>query len=304
VDSTGTRNYVCEGAEVASTVLSDGAAVYSDGSEHRSGASSFRHTDALGSTRGITNSSQTATDGILLDAFGMTVSRTGSTPTPFGFVGSEQYQSDPDSGLMLLGHRYYDPSIGRFITSDPVQDGDNWYAYCGNDPLGRVDPSGLQGGLLPPGPGGVPRIPPGYDDTWGHGTDGRGDYVENPDGGSRWYPHPKDKSHWDHYDWGYPDDDGNPPDRTHRFPKKSVKPWPGQKKRFKPDQSPTDPWERVIQPAPSDPSANRDWWQYVDWGDVMKDLVVGVGSGIIILNPEIWPALPIIAPGLVPALAH
>jgi RHS repeat-associated protein len=144
VDSTGTRNYVCDGAGVASTVLSDGNAVYSDGSERRSGASSFRHTDALGSTRGITNASQSATDGILLDAFGMTASRTGSTPTPFGFVGSEQYQSDPDSGLMLLGHRYYDPSIGRFITSDPVQDGDNWYAYCGNNPLGGTDPEGLQ----------------------------------------------------------------------------------------------------------------------------------------------------------------
>ncbi len=143
VDSSGTRNYVCDGASVASTVLSDGAAVYSDGSERRSGVSSFRHTDALGSTRGITNSSQTATDGILLDAFGMTVSRTGSTPTPFGFVGSEQYQSDADSGLMLLGHRYYDPSIGRFITSDPAQDGTNWYAYCGNDPLGGTDPEGL-----------------------------------------------------------------------------------------------------------------------------------------------------------------
>jgi RHS repeat-associated protein len=142
VDSTGTRNYVCDGAGVASTVLSDGSAVYSDGSERRSGASSFRHTDALGSTRGITNSSQSATDGILLDAFGMNVSRTGSTPTPFGFVGSEQYQSDPDSGLMLLGHRYYDPSIGRFITSDPVQDGTNWYAYCANRPTGATDPHG------------------------------------------------------------------------------------------------------------------------------------------------------------------
>jgi hypothetical protein len=24
---------------------------------------------------------------------------------PFGFVGAAQYQSDPDSGLLLLGHR-------------------------------------------------------------------------------------------------------------------------------------------------------------------------------------------------------
>ena len=38
-------------------------------------------------------------------AFGMTVSRTGSTATPFGFVGAQQYQTDADSALQLLGHR-------------------------------------------------------------------------------------------------------------------------------------------------------------------------------------------------------
>ena len=58
----------------------------------------------------------------------MTVSRTGTTATPFGFGARSEYQTDFDSGLMLLGHRYYDPSIGRFITKDPAKDGRNWYA--------------------------------------------------------------------------------------------------------------------------------------------------------------------------------
>ncbi len=44
---------------------------------------------------------------------------------------------------MLLGHRYYDASLGRFLSSDPVQAGSNWYAYCDNNPLVRVDPTGL-----------------------------------------------------------------------------------------------------------------------------------------------------------------
>lgn len=74
----------------------------------------------------------------------MTVSKTGTNPTPFGFVGKSQYQTDTDSGLQLLGHRYYDPSIGRFLSQDPIQDGDNWYAYCDNNPLGYADPKGLQ----------------------------------------------------------------------------------------------------------------------------------------------------------------
>ena len=43
---------------------------------------------------------------------------------------------------MLLGHRYYDANIGRFLSSDPAQAGTNWYAYCGNNPLTRVDPTG------------------------------------------------------------------------------------------------------------------------------------------------------------------
>ena len=42
-----------------------------------------------------------------------------------------------------LRNRYYDPSIGRFTTEDPVKDGDNWYVYCGNNPVNAVDPWGL-----------------------------------------------------------------------------------------------------------------------------------------------------------------
>ena len=58
-------------------------------------------------------------------------------------MGGSQYQSDADSGLMLLGHRYYDSSIGRFISEDPIQAGDNWYVYCENNPLKGIAPSGL-----------------------------------------------------------------------------------------------------------------------------------------------------------------
>ncbi len=30
---------------------------------------------------------------------------------------------------MLLGNRYYDPTIGRFLTPDPSGDGDKCYKY-------------------------------------------------------------------------------------------------------------------------------------------------------------------------------
>jgi RHS repeat-associated protein len=31
-------------------------------------------------------------------------------------------------------NRYYDSSLGRFISEDPVKDGVNWYVYEGNNP--------------------------------------------------------------------------------------------------------------------------------------------------------------------------
>ena len=59
------------------------------------------------------------------------------------YNGAAGYQTDSATGLQLLGHRYYDPSIGRFLSSDPAQAGTNWYAYCDNNPLVGCDPTGL-----------------------------------------------------------------------------------------------------------------------------------------------------------------
>jgi RHS repeat-associated protein len=42
--------------------------------------------------------------------------------------------------------RYYDPSIGRFISEDPIGlkgSGTNFYAYVKNDPINLTDPLGL-----------------------------------------------------------------------------------------------------------------------------------------------------------------
>lgn len=42
-------------------------------------------------------------------------------------------------GMLLLGHRYYDSSTGRFLTRDPIKDGRNWYVYCDNNPVDGAD---------------------------------------------------------------------------------------------------------------------------------------------------------------------
>lgn len=70
----------------------------------------------------------------------------GGDPTdPVGYGGQWGYYTDHETGLLLCTLRYYDPAAGRWLTRDPIgyQGGLNLYAYCGNDPVDALDPSGL-----------------------------------------------------------------------------------------------------------------------------------------------------------------
>jgi RHS repeat-associated protein len=147
VDSSGTHTFRRDGDTVTSPVLDDGFAKYTPGVSDRRGSSTrFTHPDRMGSVVRHTGSSQGVASARQYDAWGDVAAASGTWAGPFGYAGNWGYQDDSDSGLKLLGHRYYDASTGRFLTRDPIKDGRNWYAYCENNPLRAVDPEGLSGG--------------------------------------------------------------------------------------------------------------------------------------------------------------
>ena len=63
-------------------------------------------------------------------------------------LGYAGYVRDPTTGLLLARHRWYDASVGRWITRDPAGyvDGLSLYLYARGNPFGLVDPMGLGGG--------------------------------------------------------------------------------------------------------------------------------------------------------------
>jgi RHS repeat-associated protein len=142
-----TTTFKRDGADPVDAVLSDispgTTARYLPGiSEQRNGVSTYFH-EGIKNAITQTNASQSVTATKRYDAFGLQVASTGTWKSPFGYGGPWGYQEDGDAyGLKLLGHRYYDPSTGRFLSRDIAKSGGNWYAYCVNDPVGYADPAG------------------------------------------------------------------------------------------------------------------------------------------------------------------
>ncbi|MGW9168457.1 RHS repeat-associated core domain-containing protein [Agromyces sp. NPDC055658] len=93
------------------------------------------------------NPAKTPVKRLYTDPFGATrgISTASTVPGGIQFLGKNR---DTNSGLTLLGARYYDEAAGGFISVDPVLDLLNpqqWngYAYSGNNPLTYADASGL-----------------------------------------------------------------------------------------------------------------------------------------------------------------
>jgi RHS repeat-associated protein len=145
--------FTYDGAEVVRDRNSDGTAVEylngkgTDNKLRQSGTAGvfYYMADGLGSTTGLTDVLGNVVEQSSYDSFG---DGTGSTRTRYGFTGRER---DNTTGLIHYRARWYDPKEGRFISEDPIglRGGINLYTYVRNNPVNRVDPSGLDDADMP-----------------------------------------------------------------------------------------------------------------------------------------------------------
>lgn len=113
-------------------------------SQNRNGVTSYYHYDGRGDTVALTDDSGDVTDTKEYDAWGNVISSTGTTSTPYQFLGRSGYQTG--IGGIYVRARLYEPILMRWSCIDPQRfiDGINLFLYGWNNPGRRTDPSGLK----------------------------------------------------------------------------------------------------------------------------------------------------------------
>jgi len=119
----------------------------------RSGNRYYYVTDALGVICGVIDESGQIVEEYRYDAYGRpqitdqlgNVLVESSVGNPLLFTAN---MYEPELGLYYFGARYYDPTLGRFVSPDPLSRtySENPYIYTANNPLNLVDRFGLSSG--------------------------------------------------------------------------------------------------------------------------------------------------------------
>lgn len=109
-----------------------------------SGSNFFYDFDHLGSIRDMTDSSGVVQPRYDYDLYGQKTKTSGALDSDFQYAG---YYMHAPSGLNLTVYRAYNPSPGRWINRDPIEEegGISLYGYGLNRPSAVIDPSGLGG---------------------------------------------------------------------------------------------------------------------------------------------------------------
>jgi RHS repeat-associated protein len=137
--------YVWDGNTLAEERDGSGTTVtkrfYAEG-EQINGVSYFYTRDHLGSVRELIDSAGTVHAQYEYDPYGNRTKLSGDLDSDFGFTG--HWHHGP-SGLNLSLYRAYSPTLGRWISRDPIGEsgGLNLYGYVENDPSNAIDPLGL-----------------------------------------------------------------------------------------------------------------------------------------------------------------
>lgn len=134
------------------------------------GTTYYIHSDHLNTPQVMTNQSQQVVWMGDYEPFGKVASNANNSIEIFSrFPG--QYL-DTETGLYYNYFRDYDPSIGRYIESDPIGlgGGINTYAYVGGNPISNVDPDGLRW---------IPYARPFFPETGGGTTASRMENFNN-----------------------------------------------------------------------------------------------------------------------------
>jgi RHS repeat-associated protein len=148
IDSTGTSQYVYDGQNELQQL--DGLGnlvaqyVYSLGidsllARNIGGSQQYYLHDMIGSVTAVADSGQNLLATYRYDVFGAVRRQTGTLNNPYLFTSRTL---DQDSGLYYYRARYMNPSVGRFLSVDPVNSNIP-YLYAGNAPVLRNDPLGL-----------------------------------------------------------------------------------------------------------------------------------------------------------------
>jgi RHS repeat-associated protein len=149
--SAAMTNYIYDGEDLFAELNGSGALVaeytYYPGvdkphSVRRNGAIYYFASDHPGNVVGLIDSGGNVVNSYLYGAFGS------SEHVSEGIVNRLRFgarEFDVETGLYQQRARYYDPDVGRFISEDPIglAGGINPYTYVANDPVNRLDPTGM-----------------------------------------------------------------------------------------------------------------------------------------------------------------
>jgi len=153
-----TTNYFLDGSTVIAQQTGSNDAMWflydSDGTRvgfTYNGTAYYYTKNAQGDVTGIVDGNNTMVVEYSYDAWGKLLSTTGTMADTLGVQNPFLYRGyyyDSETELYYLNSRYYDPTTGRYINSDNqvTAGGDltgmNLFAYCGNNPVNRVDLTG------------------------------------------------------------------------------------------------------------------------------------------------------------------